>query len=153
MGAIVGILGGVASNLLSDKIGDMLRPKQPTPFDIFFDLLPQIIGLIIISCMILSYMGIVKKYKIKIGLLLYPIGVAVLYCISLNISTLFSFLVVIAWAIAIFFTVVYIRDAYSIYKGTKKFKSATAVLHKTASILENDVKVKKDNTDSTRKEE
>lgn len=51
-------------------------------------------------------------------------------------------------ALAVFFTVIYIRDAISIYKGIKKFKSATAVLNKTSSILEKDVNVKKENKDT-----
>ena len=145
---IIDVIGGVASGLIGDQLGDLFRPKEPTPLDIFFDLLPQIIGIIIVVCIVISYVGIIKKYKIKIGLLLYPIGLALLYGISLNIVALFNSLVVVAWALAVFFTVIYIRDAISIYKGTKKFKSATAILNTTSSILEKDVNVKKENKDT-----
>lgn len=143
MGFFIDVIGGAASSLLGDEIGNMFRPKEPTAFDIFFDLLPQIIGLIIVICLVLSYIGIIKKYKIKIGLLLYPIGLTLLYCIALNIATLFNGFVVIAWALALFVTIVYIRDAISIYNGTKKFKSITQVLNKTATILEKDVNAEK----------
>ena len=143
MGFIIDVIGGAASSLLGDGIGNMFRPKEPTALDIFFDLLPQIIGLIIVICLVLSYIGIIKKYKIKIGLLLYPIGFTLLYCIALNIATLFNGFVVIAWALALFVTIIYIRDAISIYNGTKKFKSITQVLNKTATILEKDVNAEK----------
>ena len=81
---------------------------------------------------------------LKIGVLLYPIGIAILYLIALNVASVFRFWIVIAIALVLFFTVVYLKLAYSIYKGKYQFKDDTKVLDKASEILEKDVK-KEDN--------
>ena len=53
---------------------------------------------------------------------------------------MFSFWIVIAIALVLFFTVVYLKLAYSIYKGKYQFKDVTKVLDMASEILEKDVK-------------
>ena len=144
MGALIGgIVSGIAANIGSDWIQNRFN-KPYSPFDefiaAFLELLPQFIALILIIASILMYVGVFKDYKLKIGVLLYPIGIAILYLIALNVASLFSFWIVIAIALVLFFTVVYLKLAYSIYKGKYQFKDATKVLDMASEILEKDVK-------------
>lgn len=144
MGALIGgIVSGIAANIGSDWIQNRFN-KPSSPFDefiaAFLELLPQFIALILIIASILMYVGVFKNYKLKIGVLLYPIGIAILYLIALNVASLFSFWIVIAIALVLFFTVVYLKLAYSIYKGKYQFKDATKVLDMASEILEKDVK-------------
>lgn len=145
MGTLIGgIVSGIASNIGSDWLQNQFRSKTATPFEqfiaTFLELLPQFIALILIVASILMYVGVFKNYKVKIGVLLYPIGIAILYLIALCVASLFSLWIVIAIALVLFFTVVYLKLAYSIYKGKYQFKDATKVLGKASEILEKDVK-------------
>lgn len=144
MGAFIGgIVSGIAANIGSDWIQNRFS-KPSSPFDefiaMFLELLPQFIALILIVATILMYVGVFKNYKLKIGVLLYPIGIAILYLIALNVASVFRFWIVIAIALVLFFTVVYLKLAYSIYKGKYQFKNATKVLDNVSEILEKDVK-------------
>lgn len=147
MGAFIGsVIAGIAGNLGSDFIGGLFpQHREPTALEILVEgilsLLPQIIVLVLIVCTVLLYIGIFKNYKVKIATLLYPIGLAIVYLISLTIATFFNSFIVIAWALAIFFTVVYFKISYSVYKGTKKFKDTKSVLKKMGTVLEKDVNV------------
>ena len=145
MGALIGgLITGIASNLGSNWLENQFHRNDPTALDIFIStflsLLPQLIALVLMIGVILMYIGIFKNYKLKIGVLLYPIGISILYLIMLQVGAFFSFWIVLAITFVIFVTVVYLRLSFSIFKVKHKFGDSNKILNSVSDILEKDVK-------------
>ncbi|MDO5850822.1 MAG: hypothetical protein Q4P14_06350 [Methanobacteriaceae archaeon] len=94
MPAILPILEGIGTAVGALEAGktifDWLRPKPKNPsiLDYIMMYAPQVINLIVLVCLILMYISLVKKYKLKKVFLFYTALITLTFYIFIFLSDL-----------------------------------------------------------------